>query len=586
LGPDIMLQLFSHILFERRILFVSSKLFHLTACACGCLHLIFPMHWQSIFVPVLPSSMSWLSQCTVPYIIGVHTSIFSTLNISELGDVVCVNIDERTIETQYDDLSRIPKHLHRSMKKGVQHSEKLHGDGLAKVFLRAMAFNIGTYSNGFILKDDTLDFDRDQYLRQYENTPIHEYMSAIAHTQMFEQFSRYRTDSLTTAFDDEFDIEVKNIQQLQQNKKANPIIEQVQNRAEKLGTVINRAGQRVVNEASTVKNNLASLDINDVMRRNEQKGINSLSNGKSDLQQQHLSIPKPLQSSTPDLLDEKSIPYERFGSTGNVNFGATYTSMHEPPSSTSDSSGASSPDLKRKQENLITIDTQPHTLAANTTTTAFNSLLPSPVELNVINVTNNRSLHQQTARPVVHSSIKQLQTELKNKVQNFDGKRIDPKEEYGSQGENLIKKLVRQFDPLDDMASGYATMMTGESLPVSPYFRKKSDLFSSSSTPVTFRNESNSSPSVFHPSICEIPSNRVNYILQNIRSTYGTTPLQTVKITPPSSSFARHISPQPTPNLMNFSPRYPSIQPYRTQKQQQTFSETQSSLFDPLLPTT
>ncbi|CAF1627718.1 unnamed protein product, partial [Didymodactylos carnosus] len=231
---------------------------------------------------------------------------------------------------------------------------------------------------------------------------------------------------------------------------ANPIIEQVQNRAEKLGTVINRAGQRVVNEASTVKNNLASLDINDVMRRNEQKGINSLSNGKSDLQQQHLSIPKPLQSSTPDLLDEKSIPYERFGSTGNVNFGATYTSMHEPPSSTSDSSGASSPDLKRKQENLITIDTQPHTLAANTTTTAFNSLLPSPVELNVINVTNNRSLHQQTARPVVHSSIKQLQTELKNKVQNFDGKRIDPKEEYGSQGENLIKKLVRQFDPLDD----------------------------------------------------------------------------------------------------------------------------------------
>ncbi|CAF0868928.1 unnamed protein product, partial [Didymodactylos carnosus] len=178
------------------------------------------------------------------------------------------------------------------------------------------------------------------------------------------------------------------------------------------------------------------------------------------------------------------------------------------------------------------------------------------------------------------------QTELKNKVQNFDGKRIDPKEEYGSQGENLIKKLVRQFDPLDDMASGYATMMTGESLPVSPYFRKKSDLFSSSSTPVTFRNESNSSPSVFHPSICEIPSNRVNYILQNIRSTYGTTPLQTVKITPPSSSFARHISPQPTPNLMNFSPRYPSIQPYRTQKQQQTFSETQSSLFDPLLPTT
>lgn len=30
LGPDIMLRLFAHLLFERRILFVSSKLFHLT----------------------------------------------------------------------------------------------------------------------------------------------------------------------------------------------------------------------------------------------------------------------------------------------------------------------------------------------------------------------------------------------------------------------------------------------------------------------------------------------------------------------------------------------------------------------------
>ncbi|CAF0844360.1 unnamed protein product [Didymodactylos carnosus] len=273
LGSDLMLQVFSHILFERRMLFVSSKLFHLTTCACGCLQLIFPMHWQSIFVPILPSSMTWLCQCTVPYIIGIHTNIFSTLTISELGDIVIVNIDERTIETQYDDLSRLPKHLYRGMKKGIQRSEKLPGDSLAKVFLRAMAFTVGSYSNGFIFKDDKLDFDRDQYLRQYENTPIHEYMSAVSHTQMFEQFSRYRTDSLITSFDDEFDLEVKNVQQIQQSKKikankkfhrilekANPIIEQVQNRAEKLGTVINRAGQRVIIEAST---------INDVIKRNE-----------------------------------------------------------------------------------------------------------------------------------------------------------------------------------------------------------------------------------------------------------------------------------------------------------------------------
>ncbi len=94
-------------------------------------------------MPILPSSMTWTTQCTAPYIIGVHSSVFSTLNINELGDVVIVNIDERKLETQYDDLSSFPKYITRSMKKGIQQSSQIAGDHLARVFLRAMAFAIG-----------------------------------------------------------------------------------------------------------------------------------------------------------------------------------------------------------------------------------------------------------------------------------------------------------------------------------------------------------------------------------------------------------------------------------------------------------
>jgi hypothetical protein len=63
--------------------------------------------------------------------------------MSELGDVVIVNIDERKLDTQYDDLSRFPKYLSRSMKKGIQNASQLPGDQLARVFLRAMAYAIG-----------------------------------------------------------------------------------------------------------------------------------------------------------------------------------------------------------------------------------------------------------------------------------------------------------------------------------------------------------------------------------------------------------------------------------------------------------
>jgi hypothetical protein len=50
-------------------------------------------------------------------------------------------------------------------------------------------------------------------------------MSSVAQTQMFEQFSRYRTYvQLQRETDiDEFDLEVKTYQQLQQSKKVREI---------------------------------------------------------------------------------------------------------------------------------------------------------------------------------------------------------------------------------------------------------------------------------------------------------------------------------------------------------------------------
>jgi hypothetical protein len=99
---------------------------------------------QSIFLPILPESMTWTTQCTAPYIIGIHSSIYSKMNKNELGDVIIVNIDNRTIESQYDDLSLFPKNLIRQMKKDIQQSSRLTGDHLARVFLRTMAVIIGS----------------------------------------------------------------------------------------------------------------------------------------------------------------------------------------------------------------------------------------------------------------------------------------------------------------------------------------------------------------------------------------------------------------------------------------------------------
>ncbi|CAF3769514.1 unnamed protein product [Rotaria sp. Silwood1] len=553
LGPEIMLRLFSHLLFERRILFVSSKLFHLTACAYGCSHLIYPMHWQSIFLPILPSSMTWTTQCTAPYIIGMHSSLFSTLNMDELGDVVIVKIDERKIESQYDDLNLFPKYLIRSMKKGLQQSSQLAGDHLARVFLRAMAFSIGNYANGFIIKNDKLDFDRDRYLEPYLGSHVHSFMSAVAHTQMFEQFSRYRTYAqLQREIDvDEFDLEVDNLQKLQQSKKAtNPLIEQVQNKTEKLHTALNKAGQRVASEASSVRNNLTSFDINDVIKRVHTSKI------PDGITLNHAREIKSIhQSSSPDLLNEKSIPYAQIRSKEDI-FSSDPQLIHDDQilSSSSDSSPSSTPELERHRSNpLINLEIDDD-----------NQLLPSPIVLNVIHTPVTPPIQRQT--PQIDSKIKQLQNELQYKVQTFDNKRIDPRNEYGQQ-QREIKKLVEQFDPLDD--SNYSNKPKRNS---NEYFP---------SMPVIFRSDDKISSHISdrHPSVYEtIPTNYVNNVLHNIQTTYGTTSRINLR-----STYSMQTKSQEN-NLNHFSPALTAPANLFPTKTYTNITDDPSSSFDPLAP--
>jgi hypothetical protein len=88
--------------------------------------------------------------------------------------------------------------------------------------------------------------------------------------------------------------------------------------------------------------------------------------------------------------------------------------------------------------------------------------------------------------PQVASKIKQLQNELQHKIQTFDSKHFDPRDEYDEQ-QKIIEQLVQQFDPLHD------------------------------STSVAFRSEINISDR--HPSIYEtIPINCVNTILKNLQT--------------------------------------------------------------------
>ena len=95
LDPQSILLLYSAMLCERRILFVSNSISVLSSSVHAALALLQPFKWQNICIPLIPSKL--LDRCCapMPYIIGLTTEQFTTINDEyELGEIVLVSLDE------------------------------------------------------------------------------------------------------------------------------------------------------------------------------------------------------------------------------------------------------------------------------------------------------------------------------------------------------------------------------------------------------------------------------------------------------------------------------------------------------------
>lgn len=72
-----MMIIFASMLYERRIIFTSRRLNRLSACVQSANAIIYPMHWQHIFIPVLPQQLVDYLLAPMPYLIGVSSTLLS-----------------------------------------------------------------------------------------------------------------------------------------------------------------------------------------------------------------------------------------------------------------------------------------------------------------------------------------------------------------------------------------------------------------------------------------------------------------------------------------------------------------------------
>ncbi|KAH7696557.1 dDENN domain-containing protein [Aphelenchoides avenae] len=208
-----MIVLYSSLLKERRIIFTSKKLSQLSSCVFAASRLLYPFHWQNLFIPILPMDLTDMLMAPMPFIIGVPKRTFQGLNKREIGELVVVDLDEKTFESAHNDVLPVDAVAYlKSLLKSP--AEMFTSDSLARAFLRTNVFIFGKYRLGFVRKGSTMEvkWDREKFVRDQRQSlqPYLESLIGRDGVQYFERFVDERLDAVNKGLpiNDEFEREI------------------------------------------------------------------------------------------------------------------------------------------------------------------------------------------------------------------------------------------------------------------------------------------------------------------------------------------------------------------------------------------
>uniref|UniRef100_UPI0037E90BBC DENN domain-containing protein 1A n=1 Tax=Semicossyphus pulcher TaxID=241346 RepID=UPI0037E90BBC len=205
-----MLHLYASMLYERRVLICCSKLSTLTACVHGSAAMMYPMHWQHVYIPVLPQHLLDYCCAPMPYLIGVHSSLMEKVRGMALDDVVVLNVDTNTLETPYDDLQSLPNDVVSSLKSRLKKVSTTTGDGVARAFLKSQAALFGSYRSALQIEPgEPITFNEDTFVN-HRSSAMRQFLLNAIQLQLFKQFIDGRLDLLNSGegFSDIFEDEI------------------------------------------------------------------------------------------------------------------------------------------------------------------------------------------------------------------------------------------------------------------------------------------------------------------------------------------------------------------------------------------
>ena len=105
--PNILL-LFSAIVAERQIVYISSQYSLLTYCIEAMNSFIYPLKWSHVYIPILPVSLIGVLGAPVPFQVGIHSSFIrtsdpeKTLTVSDIENSLLIRESQNAIRVYVD----------------------------------------------------------------------------------------------------------------------------------------------------------------------------------------------------------------------------------------------------------------------------------------------------------------------------------------------------------------------------------------------------------------------------------------------------------------------------------------------------
>uniref|UniRef100_A0A6B2LGU7 UDENN domain-containing protein n=1 Tax=Arcella intermedia TaxID=1963864 RepID=A0A6B2LGU7_9EUKA len=153
-------------LMARRIVIVSSTLAVLSSCILAIKHMVYPLDWQHIFIPILPEKLIDYLCAPMPFLIGILSSSMRLMADLPMEEVVILNVDTGSFHQKPVWESQIPESYSTALKKSLkfinQHKDQYEGRQLslsvAHTFLRFWVKLWSGYTL-FLKKNDRFKFD-------------------------------------------------------------------------------------------------------------------------------------------------------------------------------------------------------------------------------------------------------------------------------------------------------------------------------------------------------------------------------------------------------------------------------------------